>query len=518
MNVADGEKERLEYLIKELRSTLARTELALGTVDEAIVWTNQKGEILWCNIAFDQLVMHLHIFVLGNVITKIFPLLTEDQNNCDDHPFQRAIASRVKGSKTYYFKKGDELRYLEISWSFFQKQIDETQESGCVLTIRDRTDLQRLIQDRISSQVLLQEKSLALQRTQTELIRAEQTNQELKLIETLLDVALTGYWNWNLVTGDEYLSPTLKRIFGHEDQETHNPLTTWQDLIFSEDKDKFYQNFAAHVQSRGKDPFYIELRCHHKTGSTVWMICTGLVISWDDRGNPLRLIGCHIDITRQKRIEEKLRSSIKEKEVLLKEIHHRVKNNLMIVASLLNWQGERIQDAKTLQLLSDSQKRVNAIALIHEKLYLSPKLTHIDFGDYCQSLASQIVDLSCSGSQLITLHFSVSSMLLNIETVTPCGLIVNELVLNAIEHAFSRKNNGNIFLILEQDNVGQIALTVQDDGPGFPDGFDFLQTESLGWQLICLLSKQLEADLQVDSGHGVRVTLTFQELRYRERV
>ncbi|MEB3289528.1 MAG: histidine kinase dimerization/phosphoacceptor domain -containing protein [Leptolyngbya sp.] len=517
----DEEKDKLKNLIKELRSTLARTELVLGIVDEAIIWTNLKGEIVWCNIAFDRLVSCPHILVLGNVITEIFPLLTEDKEACnDDHPFRKAIASHAKGSQTYYFKqKQEEFRYLEIHWSYFQAQFDNNNEAGCVLTIRDRTDLQRLIQDQVMSQFLLEKQSLALQKTQLELSRIEQTTQELKLIETLLDAALTGYWDWNLVTGNEYLSPTLKRIFGYDDQESSSTLlTTWKNLIFAEDKAKFYQGFMAHVQSKGKEPLYVELRCHHQSGSVVWVIFIGLVISWDDQGNPLRMVGYHIDITRQKRVEEKLRSSIQDKELLLKEIHHRVKNNLLIVSSLLSWQEEKIDDPKILQLLSDSQKRINAIALIHEKLYLSPKLTHIDFGDYFKSLVAQIVDVSSSSLQLIQLHFSVCSMLLNIETVTPCSLIINELILNSIEHAFSGHKDGNLFLGLTQDNAGNITLTVQDDGPGFPDGFDFRQTESLGWQLICLLSEQLEADLQVRSKPGLEVTLTFQELSYRERL
>lgn len=516
--MTDGNKDSLQHLIKELRTTLARTELALGTVDEAIVWTNQKGEILWCNLAFDQLVMRPHILVLGNLIADIFPVLTENKENCKDHPVQRALASRIKGKQIYYFKQGEEFRYLEIAWSFFQKQIDENQEAGCVLTIRDRTDLQRLTQDRLDSQSLLQEQSLALRKTQIQLRRAEQTNQELKLIETLLDVAITGYWDWSLVTGNEYLSPTLKRMFGYEDQETSQSFITWKDLIFSEDRDKFYQNFTAHVQSKGATPLYVEIRCHHKDTSTVWVICNGLVISWDDQGNPLRLVGYNVDITRQKRVEESLRSSIQEKEILLKEIYHRVKNNLLIVSSLLSWQEEKIRDPQILQLLSDSQKRINAIALIHEKLYLSPNLTHIDFGDYFQNLVTQIVNLSYNNSQHIQLDFSVCSMPLNIETVTPCSLIINELIMNAIEHAFSDRKSGHLFLGLEHDNAGYIRLTVQDNGPGLPDGFDFRQTDSMGWQLICLLSEQLEADLQVSSNQGVEVILTFQELSYRERV
>ncbi|MFM7580267.1 MAG: histidine kinase dimerization/phosphoacceptor domain -containing protein, partial [Microcystaceae cyanobacterium] len=212
---------------------------------------------------------------------------------------------------------------------------------------------------------------------------------------------------------------TFKRMFGYEDQELPNVSTTWQTLIFAEDMPKVDQSLAAHVQSQGQIPLCVEVRYHHKNGSTVWVICTGLVIDWDEEGNPLRAIGCHVDITEQKRTEDKLRTSLQEKEILLKEIHHRVKNNLLIVASLLNWQGESIQDPAILHLLADSQKRINAMALIHEKLYRSTDLTHIDLGDYLKTLTTQIFDSFCSDPYLIHFHYSLCPLSLSVETVTP---------------------------------------------------------------------------------------------------
>ena len=516
--IEKGEK-RLKHLFKELRSTLARMELALATVDEAIAWTDRQGIILWCNAVFDQLVMRPHILVVGNIITDIFPLLTEDnQTVCANHPFQRAMESRVKGRQNYYFQQGEQTKSLEVTWAYFQERLEGTEEIGCVLTIRDMTEWQHLSQEHQTSQTLLHKQNLALQQTQTALQHAEQRNQELRLLETLLDVALAGYWDWNVITGEEYISPTLKRMFGYEDYELANVSTTWQKLIFAEDRVKVDQSFAAHVQSRGQIPFYVEVRYHHKNGSTIWIICTGLVIDWDAEGNPLRAIGCHVDITEQKRIEAKLRTSLQEKEILLKEIHHRVKNNLLIVASLLNWQGENIQDPKILHILADSQKRIHTMALVHEKLYHSTDLVHIDFGNYLKTLAEQIME-SCGGDHhLIQLHCSSCSLSLNIETATPCSLIINELILNALEHAFHGKKYGNLFLKLEQNAHGQITLIVQDDGNGFPQGFNFREADSLGWQLICLLTEQLEADIQVNSGQGIEVILKFHELHYRDRI
>jgi PAS domain S-box-containing protein len=224
-------------------------------------------------------------------------------------------------------------------------------------------------------------------------------------------------------------------------------------------------------------------------------------------------------LERQRNIAESARTMAeRKKEILLKEVHHRVKNNLMIIGSLLNWQGESVQDPKLLSILEDSKKRINSIALIHEKLYRSPDLAKIDFGEYLHSLVQQVFSTFSLSHERVRLHCEVASIFLNIETATPCGLIINELVSNALEHAFPEHSSGELFVSLSHDERDQIILMVADNGVGFPEGVDFRQTESLGWQLVCLLTEQLEGDVQLFRDSGTRVVISFSELNYQRRV
>lgn len=140
-------------------------------------------------------------------------------------------------------------------------------------------------------------------------LQAEQVRKELKLLEEILEVVLAGYWDWDIPNHTEYLSPRLKQMLGYADHELDNTPETWQRLIFAEDLPEVLACFEHHVQSQGTAPYYNEVRYHHKDGSTVWVICSGQVIEWDDAGNPLRMIGCHIDITDRKQVEMALRDS-----------------------------------------------------------------------------------------------------------------------------------------------------------------------------------------------------------------
>ncbi|MCC5897019.1 MAG: PAS domain-containing protein [Phormidium sp. BM_Day4_Bin.17] len=146
-------------------------------------------------------------------------------------------------------------------------------------------------------------------RKQAEAIKVEQVNRELKLLENILEVVLGGYWDLDILNNQEYLSPGLKRMLGYEDHELPNSPESWQRLIFSEDLTRVFQQFDDHIQSRGTIPFYNEVRYHHKDGSTVWVLCSGRVIEWDDQDNPLRMIGCHIDISDRKQAETALKDS-----------------------------------------------------------------------------------------------------------------------------------------------------------------------------------------------------------------
>ena len=158
------------------------------------------------------------------------------------------------------------------------------------------------------------------------------------------------------------------------------------------------------------------------------------------------------------------------------------------------------------------------MALIHEKLYQSKNLAEIDLSEYLETLAKQ---LECSFNldyQKITINFDLHPIFLNIETATPCGLIVNELISNVFEHAFPNHEIGQIWLRVKENQQKQVTITIEDNGVGFPTDLDFQNTESLGLQLVCLLTKQLEGEITVSCHHGTTFALTFSELRYRKRI
>ncbi|MBR8828964.1 MAG: PAS domain S-box protein [Gomphosphaeria aponina SAG 52.96 = DSM 107014] len=224
-----------------------------------------------------------------------------------------------------------------------------------------------------------------------------------------------------------------------------------------------------------------------------------------------------LDISDRKNYELQLKNSLKEKEMLLKEIHHRVKNNLLVVSNLLEFQADYTEDPAIIQLLQDSQNRIYSMALIHEKLYRSTNLAKINFGEYLQDLVDNLFDSYKVWKQQILFELDLDSIFLNIETAHPCSLVVNELLSNALKHAFPERRSGKIWLALHQGKNQEITLTVRDNGIGFPENLDFRNTESLGMELVCTLTEQLEGQIELKREQGTCFQLTFSELQYRQR-
>lgn len=224
------------------------------------------------------------------------------------------------------------------------------------------------------------------------------------------------------------------------------------------------------------------------------------------------------EIVERKQAETKLKNSLTEKEVLLKEIYHRVKNNLLVVSSLLEIQCSSIEDPEMIKILKNSQERIYSMALVHEQLYRSENLQKIDISLYIKALLDKISDSHINSEQEINLIVNAQEINLNIETVNSCGLIINELVTNALEHAFSGQQQGNIWLNLEYNTDSEIVLTIKDDGQGMPSDFNFDQAESLGLRLVKILTRQLEGKLELDLSQGTCFKITFAELDYCDRL
>jgi two-component sensor histidine kinase len=253
-----------------------------------------------------------------------------------------------------------------------------------------------------------------------------------------------------------------------------------------------------------------ELEFTKKDGSTYWAETTISLIR-DASGSPFGFVGMARDITERRKAEEKILASLHEKEVLLREIHHRVKNNLQIIASLLYLQSITITDTFTTEILRESRSRVRSMALIHEKLYRSEDLAHVPFATYIESLIDSLRDAYGinNGSVSIAVSIDPPDLSLSIETGIPCGLIINELVTNAIKHAFHGGKSGIISIAMRQTGPGSYTLVIADNGPGFPKDVDFKNTTSLGLQLVNNLVAQLDGDIALDSTDGASFTIQF---------
>jgi two-component sensor histidine kinase/HAMP domain-containing protein len=205
--------------------------------------------------------------------------------------------------------------------------------------------------------------------------------------------------------------------------------------------------------------------------------------------------------------EQKLEASLKEKVVLLKEIHHRVKNNLQVISSLLNLQAYEIADTRMKELFLDSQNRVRSMAIIHERLYRSENFTNIDFGEYLQGLGSHLIRSYQKDG--ISFHVKSEEILLGIDIAIPCGLIANELISNSLKHAFPDRKPGTIAISVRKIDLNEIELSVHDDGIGFPKGADFRKTASMGMNLVMTLTQQIMGTIALDVTAGTTFTITF---------
>jgi two-component sensor histidine kinase len=223
-----------------------------------------------------------------------------------------------------------------------------------------------------------------------------------------------------------------------------------------------------------------------------------------------------IEIKDREKAEEQIRASLKEKEILLKEIHHRVKNNLQIISSLLDLQTEHFKDKRTLELFRDYRNRVKSMALIHEQLYQSKDLAKIDFNEYINNLAVTLFHLYGVNSDDVILKICIKDVFLSIETAIPCGLIINELVSNALKHAFPGGKKGEIQIDFHSDD-GTFMLVVNDNGVGFPEKLDFRNTRSLGLQLVNMLTQQLKGTVDLERSHGTTFKITFKDIKNEER-
>ncbi len=247
---------------------------------------------------------------------------------------------------------------------------------------------------------------------------------------------------------------------------------------------------------------------HTRRDGTQLPVWSRWALQFDSHGKPVSILAISTDVTARKQADEQLLASLREKEVLLKEIHHRVKNNLQVVASLLSLQSEHIADAQVLAMLEEMNNRVRSIAAIHEMLYGSEDLSRIDFAGYLNTIAKDLASFFSDRASKVRVKVDAASIFLDITKAAPCGLIVNELLTNSFKHAFPDDREGLItvsFRCPEEECV----LEISDNGVGMPEKLDPQSATSMGLQLLGLLVQQLKGKLEIDRSSGTRWSITF---------
>jgi PAS domain S-box-containing protein len=278
-------------------------------------------------------------------------------------------------------------------------------------------------------------------------------------------------------------------------------------VLYADPADRFA--FQQELEKKGSVRDF-EVKMRKKDGTVMDCLLTSSVWRAKD-GSILGYDGIIRDITEKKQIEEQIKASLREKEVLLQEIHHRVKNNLQIVSSLLNLQSAYIKDAQYREMFRESQDRIRSMALVHSQLYRSENLAEINFNEYISTMVYSLFRSYGVSTDRIGIRINVDSISLGIGAAIPCGLIINELVSNSLKHAFPERRKGEIAVELRSSD-GIVVLTVRDNGVGIADRIDSRNTETLGLRLVTILAEgQLQGTITLERDGGTAFCITFKE-------
>ncbi|MBL8967891.1 MAG: PAS domain-containing protein [Spirochaetaceae bacterium] len=315
-----------------------------------------------------------------------------------------------------------------------------------------------------------------------------------------------GIWDWDVKTDVAYYSPAYHAMLGYGPGELPTNGAAWKSHVHPDDYGRALAANQACIEGRG-DHIEIEFRMRAKDGTWRWIYSRGKCVARDAAGRAQRIVGTHVDVTGRKRGEEELRRSLAEKDVLLREVHHRVKNNLNVISSLLGLQALQIRNPEeALAAFHTSQDRIMAMSMAHDELYRSRDFACVDMGGFVEELAARLRS-SHPESGRIRLETSLECLELDVNTALPCGLILNELVGGAFAHAFPSGREGTIRVLLRDADDGRCELGVADDGIGLPADYQEHERGYLSLSLVRLLTEQLGGELRiaVDGGTSFRV-------------
>ncbi|MGZ7044289.1 MAG: PAS domain S-box protein [Methanobacterium sp.] len=297
-------------------------------------------------------------------------------------------------------------------------------------------------------------------------------------------------------------NPAAENIYGWKKDEVLG-----KSLPFITENKKTEQDNLMSKVLLGESISGVEIQRIRKDGNLIYTMMAAAPLK-DSDGNTMGIMSTSADISDMVKAEKQIKASLEEKEVLIKEIHHRVKNNLQIISSLISLQASYTSEPEAQKMFQESKNRIRSMALIHEKLYQSDDLVQIDFKEYLQSLVNMLVQFFKKKLTHIELTVNCDNIYLDIDTAISLGLIVNELLSNCFKHAFREGESGNVSIELHSVE-DEYQLVVADNGIGFPENLDFHKTDSLGLQIVQTLTIQLKGVLELDRSTGTKINIIF---------
>jgi PAS domain S-box-containing protein len=360
-----------------------------------------------------------------------------------------------------------------------------------------RDHLEELVEARTA------ELTRANEQLQKEITERKRAENELRIKDQAIASSISGIVLVDLDGAITYVNQTYLDMFAYNNVEE----AVGQRIVEVAADKEIAQMLLTAIQARGW--WTGELRAPLRDGTTIDILLSASLVR-DEEGVPIAIMGSVIDITERKRAEEQIKAALQEKEVLVREVHHRVKNNIQAIASMLRLQYSQIEDEKYAALLREGENRVHSMGLVHEMLFQAGELARIDFNGYLTQLVNRLFSSYGIRRGQIVPRIYVEDISLGLDAAIPCGLLVNELVSNSLKHAFPGGRRGEVTVSLRP--IGDsFELTVGDNGLGLPQEVDFRNTRTLGLTLVMSWVKQLQAEIELDRTAGTRFQIKFKE-------
>ena len=472
------ERKRAE---EALRQSEERYRTTLYSIGDGVIATNNRGFINQMNPIAESLTGWSEQEARNKPLEEIFTIVNETTRSSVENPVHKVLKEgKIVGLANHTLLISKDGTEIPIADSGAPIRNENGDIDGVVLVFRDQ------LKERAAQKIL------------------EESEAQLKQSQR---VARIGYYIFDITADTWSSSEMLDELFGIDKNYKRNT-EGWLNLIHPDHREEMTAYLTNHILQEKKE-FNKEYKILRKRDNAVFWVYGLGSLELDKNGSPVKMFGTIQDVTERIEAQNTIKNSLKEKEILLKEIHHRVKNNFQRIISLIALQTELINDQKVLDIFEDLQNRLRTMSLIHELMYGTGDFVGVDVKDYITRLTNYLVK-TYSSSGNVKLNLDLESHSLDLETIIPCGLIANEIVTNSLKYAFPNDAEGTVNISFKKKN-GDFCLEFFDNGIGIKNKIDFENINSLGMRLIDLLTKQLRGTLEViQPDNGLQFIIKFK--------